>query len=469
MAATDKLSDKAIKAALKTAVATGQPRRLADGAGLCVEVRPTGVGWWRLRFWNGGKEGMLSLGTYPEVSLALARERRAEYRKAAAAGTSPSDERKAGKAAAAQRQEAERLAAAGLPIPGTFEHTARDWYSRHLPTWSTGHATKILALMVNDLFPYLGTRPLAEMDAPEVLRAVRRIEARGAVETAYRALKAAGAVFRHGVQNGHCDSDPTRDLKGAVILPESRHRAAVTEPAKLGELLRAIQSYQGTPVVRTALTLAPLVFLRPNELRRAEWSEFDLDGATWTIPSVRMKGRLKAKLSGTPHVVPLARQAVAVLRDLRPLTGHGRYVFPSPLTRERPMSDNAILTALRRMGFAKEEVTGHGFRATARTLLAERLDVPPDVIEAQLAHAVGDSLGRAYNRTQFLEQRRRMMSIWADYLDSLRDGIDAAVRGSARHRRSALSAQSAVLDERKVRVVRSAAEPSQLADRGSKR
>ena len=196
-----------------------------------------------------------------------------------------------------------------------------------------------------------------------------------AVETAYRALKAAGAVFRHGVQNGLCESDPTRDLQGAVVMPESKHRAAVTDPAKLGQLLRAIESYQGTPVVRAALTLAPMVFLRPNEFRRAEWSEIDLESATWTIPSVRMKGRLKAKLSGVPHIVPLAPQAVAVLRQLQPLTGKGRYVFPNPLTAERLMSENAILTALRRMGFAKEEVTGHGFRATARTILAERLDV----------------------------------------------------------------------------------------------
>ncbi len=382
---------------------------------------------------------MLSLGTYPEVSLAMARERRAEYRRGAASGTSPSDERKADKAAALQRKEAQRLVSAGLPSPGTFEHTARDWYERHLPVWSPGHAKKILALMVNDLFPYIGTRSLSSMSAPELLRTVRRIEARGAVETAYRALKAAGAVFRHGVQNGHCDSDPTRDLKGAIILPESKHRAAVTDPVKLGELLRAIQSYQGTPVVRTALVLAPLVFLRPNELRRAEWSEFDLGDATWTIPSTRMKGRLKAKRSGVPHVVPLAHQAVAALRDLLPLTGNGRYVFPSPLTTERPMSDNAILTALRRMGFAKEEITGHGFRATARTLLAERLDVPAEVIEAQLAHAVGDSLGRAYNRTQFLEQRRQMMTLWANYLDSLRGGEDARKQKRVKASRSVTS------------------------------
>jgi integrase len=289
-----------------------------------------------------------------------------------------------------------------------------------------------MALFVNDLFPFIGARRLDSLTGPEVLRTVRRIEARGAVETAYRALKAAGAVFRHGVQNGYCDSDPTRDLKGAIVLPESKHRAAITDPAKLGELLRAIDAYSGTPVVRAALALAPLVFLRPNELRRAEWGEFDLDAAMWTIPSIRMKGRLRAKLSGTPHIVPLAPQAVAILRELQPITGEGRYVFPGPLTAERPMSDNAILTALRRMGFPKEEVTGHGFRATARTLLAERLDIQPEVIEAQLAHAVGDALGRAYNRTKFLEQRRRMMVAWANYLYALRDGPASGKGGTER-------------------------------------
>jgi len=248
------------------------------------------------------------------------------------------------------------------------------------------------------------------------------VEARGAVETAYRALKTAGAVFRHGVQCGYCESDPTRDLKGAIVIPPAQHRAAVTDPAKLGELLRAIDAYQGTPVVRAALALAPLVFLRPGELRRAEWAEFDLDGATWTIPPARMKGRLKAKLTGPAHVVPLAPQAITILRDLHPLTCKGRYVFPNPLTCERPLSDNGVLSALRRMGFGKNEMTGHGFRATARTIMAERLGIAPEVIEAQLAHAVGDALGRAYNRTKFIEQRRDMMGKWADYLDQLRAG-----------------------------------------------
>ena len=422
MAATDTLTDKSIKAAIKAAVKAGKPKRISDGAGLFFEARPTGAGWWRLRYWNGGKEGMLSLGTYPDVPLKLARERRVDARGALAAGTDPSAQRKADKAANALKAEAERLADAGLPGLGTFEHAAREWHARMASSWSPAHAGKVLALMVNDLFPYIGRTPLAELTAPELLMHARRVEARGAIETAYRALKTAGAVFRYGVQQGYCESDPTRDLKGAIVLPAAQHRAAVTDPTKLGALLRAIDAYQGTPVVRAALALAPLVFLRPGELRKAEWAEFDLDGATWTIPAARMKGRLKAKLNGPPHVVPLAPQSVAILRDLHPLTGKGRYVFPSPLTPQRPLSDNGVLSALRRMSVPKDEMTGHGFRATARTLLVERLGVDESVVEAQLAHAVGDSLGRAYNRTKFMAQRRDMMTKWADYLDRLRDG-----------------------------------------------
>ncbi len=422
MAATDTLTDKSIKAAIKAAIRTGKPKRVSDGAGLFFEARPTGAGWWRLRYWNGGKEGMLSLGTYPDVALKLARERRVDARRALAAGTDPSAQRKADKAANALKAEAERLADAGLPCVGTFEHAAREWHERRASSWSPMHAGKVLALMVNDLFPYIGRSPLAELTAPELLMHARRVEARGAIETAYRALKTAGAVFRYAVQQGYCESDPTRDLKGAIVLPAAQHRAAVTDPIKLGALLRAIDAYQGTPVVRAALALAPLVFLRPGELRKAEWTEFDLDGATWTIPAARMKGRLKAKLNGPPHVVPLATQSVAILRDLQPLTGKGRYVFPSPLTVERPLSDNGVLSALRRMSVPKDEMTGHGFRATARTLLVERLGVDESVVEAQLAHAVGDSMGRAYNRTKFMAQRRDMMTKWADYLDRLRDG-----------------------------------------------
>lgn len=420
--ASNLLTEKAILSALKKAATSGQAATIKDGDGLTLIARPDGAGWWRLRYWLTGRENRLSFGTYPEVTLKQARQRREEARALIAAGTDPSEARKADKVAKAAKAEAQRLAAAGLPGPGTFEHVAREWHAHMAPSWSEGHAVKVLALLVNDLFPFIGGQPLAGLTAPELLKHARRIEARGAVETAYRALKAAGAVFRYGVQNGHCESDPTRDLKGAIQLPVPEHRAAVTDPAKLGQLLRAIDGYHGTPVVRAALALAPLVFLRPGELRKAEWSEFDLDGAVWTIPAERMKGRLKAKQNGPDHVVPLAPQAVAILRELRPLTGAGRYVFPNPLTPDRPLSDNGVLSALRRMGFGTDEVTGHGFRATARTIAAERLGIAPEVIEAQLAHRVPDALGRAYNRTLFLEQRRELMTRWADYLDRLRAG-----------------------------------------------
>lgn len=422
MAASNLLTEKAIQAAIKAAVKNDKPGKVSDGAGLLLLTRPNGAGWWRFRYWIDSRENMMSLGVYPEVSLALARERRDDARKLIAAGGDPSEQRATDKTQKAQQAEALRMAAAGLPGPGTFEYTARAWHAEMALGWSVGHATKVLALLANDLFPFIGSRQLSDLTAPELLKEAKRIQARGATETAYRALKNAGAVFRYGVQHGYCVSDPTRDLKGAIVLPVAKHRAAITDPAKLRELLLAIDGYQGTPVVRAALALAPLVFLRPGELRQAEWREFDLDGATWTVPAARMKGRKAAKLNGPDHVVPLARQAVAVLRELHPLTGHGVYVFPGPGKMGRPLSDNGVLSALRRMDFGPEVMTGHGFRATARTILAERLDVDEVVIEAQLAHAVGDSLGRAYNRTKFLEQRRQMMQLWADYLDKLREG-----------------------------------------------
>lgn len=422
MAAVNALNDKAVKAAIKAAGVAGKARKISDGAGLVLEARPTGVGWWRLRYWLGGKEGMLSLGTYPDVPLALARERRDEARRLVAAGTDPSDERKATKAALAAQREAQERTAAGLPAIGTFEHVAREWHAYMTPSWSPSHAVKVLALLENDLIPYIGARPLADLTPPEILTTARRVEARGATETAYRCIKNAGAVFRFGVQHGHCTSDPTRDLKGAIQLRPPEHRAAVTDPAKLGELLRAIDGYHGTPIVRAALKLAPLVFLRPGELRKAEWSEFDLDGATWTISSARMKGRLDAKKNGPPHLVPLAPQAVTILRELQPLTGSGKYVFPNPLTPERPLSDNGVLSALRRMGFSKDEVTGHGFRATAQTMGRERLQEDFEVIDAQLAHRKRGPLRGAYDRTLYLDQRREFMVEWANYLDRLREG-----------------------------------------------
>lgn len=256
MAATDTLTDKAIKAALRVAEREGKARKMSDGAGLVLDARPTGAGWWRLRYWLAGREGMLSLGTYPEVSLKLARQRRDEARQLIAQGIDPSAARKAQRAEADAKAEVERLTAAGEAVPGTFEHAARQWHAyMAAKDWSAGHAAKVLALLQNDLIPYIGARPLRELTAPELLTHARRVEARGAAETAGRAIGIAGSVFRYGVQHGWCDSDPTRDLRGAVKMPPARHRPAITDPGKLGELLRAIEGYQGTPIVRAALAL----------------------------------------------------------------------------------------------------------------------------------------------------------------------------------------------------------------------
>lgn len=424
MSATNTLTDKGIRAALAKAMKGGRSLKLPDGAGLVFEALPTGAGRWRFRYTFDGRENMLSLGKYPDVPLKLARERRTEHRQLVAEGIDPSQRRKDSKVQRQERVIAEKLAAAGLPVPGTFEHAARAWHHHESPGWSGGHAVKTMALLENDLLPYIGPRLLSDLTTQDVLKWVRHVEARGAVETAYRVLSAASRVFSYAAQNFGCQNNPTAALKGAVKLLPPVHRAAITDPVRTGELLRAIDCYHGTHVVRAALKLAPLVFLRPGELRMAEWSEFDLDAATWTVPAARMKGTVKQKRQGAPHAIALASQAVEVLRDLRPLTGAGRYVFPGPLTAKRPLSCNGVLSALRRMGFEKDEMSGHGFRAMARTMLAERLGVPPEVIEAQLAHRVPDALGRAYNRTLYLEQRRVVMQTWADYLDELRAGAD---------------------------------------------
>lgn len=344
MASQDTLSDKAIRAGLKRATTEDKALKLSDGGGLHLEARPTGVGWWRLRYRFEGKEGMLSLGTYPDTGLALARERRDEARRQLAAGVNPSDSRKADKAERERAAEVQRLVAAGEPMPGTFAHTADGWFEHEKAGWSPRHAEKVKALLTNDLVPFIGARRLADITGPEVLSRVRAIQARGVGETAYRVMRVASAVFCYGVAVGLCESDPTRDLKKAVKLPSAVHRAAVIDPEKLGEMLRAFDGYKGTAVVRAALALMPLVFLRPGELRHAEWAEIDLDGALWTIPAARMKGTIEAKAKNPPHLVPLARQAVAVLFELQPLTGHGRYVLPGPLTGDKPMSGRRQLS-----------------------------------------------------------------------------------------------------------------------------
>jgi integrase len=412
--------DATIRAFLKT----DRPR-LSDGAGLYLlrSVRG-GAPAWRFDYTRpAGGRNTLSLGTYPDTGLSLARRKAKAAREALAAGNDPSAARKAEKATAAAAREAAHAEAAGLPPEGSFEAVAREWLATvHEAAVSAAHAERTRIRLENDIFPYIGRRPLAELEAPELLAALRRIEARGAIETAHRAKDACGQVFRYGIATGRCTRNPAADLRDALRPVLARHHAAIVDPVKAGELLRAMRDYAGHPVTRAALALSALLLLRPGELRQAEWSWVDLDAATLTVPAALMKRKKADKVNGAPHVVPLAPQAVSILRELHPLTGTGRFVFPPLHTSLRCMSENTVNLAIRRMGYDNNTMTAHGFRAMARTLIAERLGVAPEVIEAQLAHAVGDALGRAYNRTTFPEQRRDMMVRWADYLDRLRDG-----------------------------------------------
>lgn len=394
---------------VRKAKPTAKPVKLYDERGLYLEVRPSGSKWWRLKYRFEGKEKLLSLGTYPDTGLKEARENRDKERKLLAAGIDPS----------AARQEAQATKKAAHA--NSFEAVAREWHTTiHKHKNSEQHADHTLRRFETDIFPYIGAERIDKITPPMLLKTIQRIEARGAIETAHRVLSSCGQVFRYAIPSGRTQGDPSRDLRDALRPKIVRHMSSITEPKRVGELLRSIHGYQGQMITRAALQLASLVFVRPGELRKAEWSEVDLQEATWTIPSDKMKRSKQQKLSGAPHVVPLSTQAVAILRELRPVTEHSRYVFPSLRTRERPMSDNTINAALRRMGYPKEEMTDHGFRAMARTILAERLGIDEPVIEAQLAHVVKDALGRASNRTEFAAQRRQMLQTWADYLDKIR-------------------------------------------------
>ncbi len=403
----------------------GDPRkRLNDGEGLYLLLFVKGgAHGWRFDYTVNGRRKLLSLGTYPDTGLAQARKKADEARRLVSDGTDPSDVRKAAKVAAVRSRAADALADAGLPPIDSFEAVAREWLGTvHGAKVSDGHADRTRIRLEQDVFPWLGRRPVGGIKPSELLACLRRVEERGAIETAHRVKQACGQVFRYAIATDRCDRDPAADLREALTPIQARHHAAITDPKRVGELLRACDTYKGHPITRAALALAPLTFQRPGELRHAEWAEIDLDAALWTIPAERMKRTKQGKATGPAHLVPMSRQAVAILAELQALTGAGRYVFPSMRTKDRPMSDAAVLAALRRMGFPKDEMTGHGWRATARTMLAERLGVDESVIEAQLAHSVRDSLGRAYNRTEFLEQRATMMQTWADYLDKLRKG-----------------------------------------------
>jgi len=407
-------------------VKPGDPRgRINDGDGLYILLFVKGGSHgWRFDYTHEGRRKTLSLGTYPDTGLSLARQKADAARRLVAAGVDPSAARRAERERHAQLRVIRKLGDAGLPLPETFEHVARQWYEQRKADWAPGYGKKIIRRFEMDVFPYIGRTSIAELTPPKILEVIRRIESRGVVETAHRAQENCSQVFRFAVASGLVTSDPSRDLKGALKRAQVKHFSAILDPARLGELMRAIDAYRGSHIVRAALKLSVHLLLRPGEIRKADWREFDLDTALWAIPSARMKGTVQQKAHGKPHIVPLPRQVVAVLRDLHPLTGPSGYVFPGERHHDRPMSENTVNAALRSMGFTGDEVTAHGFRATARTLLDEKLGIAPAVIEAQLAHSVKDALGNAYNRTEFMEQRKRMMQTWADYLDSLRRGAE---------------------------------------------
>ena len=387
---------------IRNAKPTEKQVKLFDVDGLFLLVTPQGGKYFRLKYRYEGKEKLLALGTYPEVSLADARQRRDEARRQVAHGIDPSAARKAQK----QEKTAEKE---------TFEVVAREWHTAFLSTWTARHGATILSRLNHDLIPWLGSRPINEIKAPELLSVLRKAESRGALELAHRLRAIAGQVFRYAVATGKAERDPSGDLRGALPPPKVTHHAAIIEPKEVALLLRALDGYQGGFVVKCALRLAPLFFVRPGELRHAEWAEIDLDEAVWNIPASKMKMK-------QAHIVPLCSQAIEILSELQEYTGAGRYVFPSIRTHARPMSENTVNAALRHAGYDKDTMTGHGFRAMARTILDEVLQVRPDYIEHQLAHAVRDPNGRAYNRTAHLVERRMMMQQWADYLDKLKSG-----------------------------------------------
>jgi integrase len=377
-------------------------KKLFDGDGMFLLVTPKGGKCWRLKYRFGGKEKVLALGTYPEISLADARRRREDARKLLANGVDPGEFKKAQKTATADANV------------NTFEKIAREWHTQKKSEWSDNHAGRLLRRLELDIFPFIGKKPITEIRTPELATLLERVAIR-TLETAHRLKIAIDMVFKYAVVRGKCEQNPATSLRGVLPTVKYKHMAAPTDPKSLAPLLRAIDGFDGSFIVKCAMQLAPILFVRPGELRHAEWSEIDLEAAEWNIPAEKMKMKIA-------HLVPLPRQAVAILRELQPLTGHSKYVFPCHRSPLRCMSENAVNAGLRRLGFDKEEITGHGFRAVGRTLLDEVLGFRPDIIEHQLAHKVKDPLGRAYNRTSHLPERRKMMQTWADYLDGLKSG-----------------------------------------------
>lgn len=378
--------------------------KLSAGKGLYLIVAPNGGKWWRVRYRFDGKQKELSAGTYPDVTLKAASIKRDDIRRMVADGLDPLYERKIDKLSKRSNSE------------NSFESVTREWHQKLKANWSKDHAERTITRFEKDVFPWIGSREANQVNAPELLAVLRRVESRGALDTAHRIHQQTSQVFRYAIATGRAERDPASDLKGALPPVRVKHHSSITEPQQVGGLMRSLQNYSGSFVTGCALRLAPLVFVRPGELRQAEWKEFDLDNAEWRIPGNKMK-------MGVLHIIPLSKQALAILNDLKPLTGSGKYLFPSNRTKTRPMSDNTLNAALRRLGYTKEEMTAHGFRSMASTILNEQ-GWNTDAIERQLAHSEKNGVRAAYNYAEYLPERKSMMQSWADYLDGLAAGAD---------------------------------------------
>jgi integrase len=383
----------------KTAKPKEKAYKIFDGEGLFLLVMSQGSKYWRLKYRFNGKEKLLALGVYDQTTLAEARIKRNEARNLLAKGIDPGLLKQ-------EKKQSNRIM-----TENCFETIAREWHAKLLPQWTSKHGARIIRQLENDVFPWLGERAISTITPPELLKTLQRIENRGAIETAHRAQQTCGQIFRYAIATGRAERDPSADLRGALPPARKKHHASLIETRAIGNLLRAINDYQGHFVTKCALRLATLLLVRPGELRHAEWSELDLEAAEWRIPAEKMKMKLK-------HIVPLPTQAITILRELRPLTGDGNYVFPCVRASKRPMSENTVNAGLRRLGYTKEEMTGHGFRSMASTLLNEQ-GWNRDAIERQLAHAERNNIRAAYNYAEYLPERRKMMQHWADYLDVL--------------------------------------------------
>jgi integrase len=402
---------------IKSIRANDDRTRLSDGNGLYLLLFVKGGSHsWRFDYTFDGRRKTLSFGTYPDTTLSLARKKADDARQQVRSGIDPSDVRKAARKACERRLDDDRRADAGLPPEGSFEAVAREWYEKNAPNWAATHSEKIIRRLERDVFPWIGQKAVESIRPADLLELLRRVESRGAIETTHRVQQNCGQVFRYAVATSRAESDPSRDLRGALTPWKPQHYATLTDPREVGRLLRDIESHEGSFATKCAMKLAPMLFVRPGELRRAEWSEIDLDKAEWRIPAAKMKGRVM-------HIVPLAKQAVRILAELKPLTDRGPWLFPGVRTNGEPMSENTVNAALRRLGYDRTTLTAHGFRGMASTMLHEQ-GWASDVIERQLSHAERNSVKAAYNHAEHLPARRNMMQAWADYLDKLRKGAE---------------------------------------------